>query len=193
MPAVPGAARSVPMDHLTVRAASILVVAALVPLAGCFSGGATVAAYAPIQRPLYGADRIVVHKSEHLLEVWGGNTLLDSFPIALGFHPEGPKQQEGDGRTPQGVYVIDWRSADTKYYRELHISYPDARDLAQAQAMHVDPGGEIFIHGLPPGFGDYDPRRFPRDWTDGCIAVSDNAMETLWNAVPDGTPIDILP
>lgn len=139
------------------------------------------------------ADRIVVFKSRRVLELLRDGVVLKSYPIALGFHPVGPKRRAGDGRTPEGLYVIDGRNADTVYHRELHISYPNAKDRAWARAAHVLPGGEIFIHGMPPRFGHTDPAKFFRDWTDGCIAVGNSAIEEIWKAVPDGTPIDIKP
>ena len=139
------------------------------------------------------ADRIVVFKQRRVLELLRDGEIVATFPIALGEHPRGPKREEGDGRTPEGRYVIDGRSADTRYTRELHISYPDVRERARAVAMQVDPGGAIFIHGLPRDYGPFDPPRWYRDWTDGCIAVGNAAIVKIWNAVPDGTPIDILP
>jgi murein L,D-transpeptidase YafK len=139
------------------------------------------------------ADRIVVFKERRLLELLRGGEVVETFPIALGEHPRGAKRQEGDGRTPEGRYIIDRRSGDTRYTSELHISYPDARDRTRARAMHVEPGGAIFIHGLPRDYGPFDPPVWYRDWTDGCIAVGNAAIIKIWNAVPDETPIDILP
>ena len=148
----------------------------------------TAAPPAPLQ-----ADRVVVYKGRRMLELDRGGKVAESFPIALGEHPEGPKREQGDGRTPEGHYVIDGRSAHTRWTRELHISYPDQGDREHAQAMHVDPGGGIFIHGLPRDYGPFDPPEWYRDWTNGCIAVGNRAIEKIWDAVPDGTPIDILP
>jgi hypothetical protein len=139
------------------------------------------------------ADLVVVFKSQRQLELVQGGQVFATFPIALGSHPEGAKEKLGDGRTPEGRYFIDWRSADTRYTRELHISYPNPEDLARAQAMHVDPGGEIFIHGMPADYGPYDPPVWVRDWTEGCVAVGNLAINKIWDAVPVGTPIDIVP
>jgi murein L,D-transpeptidase YafK len=139
------------------------------------------------------ADRVVVLKRQRLLELQRGDKTVATFPIALGEHPDGQKRQRGDGRTPEGVYRIDWRSLDTKYTRALHISYPDAYQVAKAGAEHVDPGGGIFIHALPADYGPYDPPIWVKDWTDGCIAVGNAAIVKIWDAVPDGTPIDIRP
>jgi hypothetical protein len=139
------------------------------------------------------ADRIVVFKHARLLELVHAGEVFETFPIALGPDAEGPKQQKGDGRTPEGRYTIDWESLDTKYTGELHISYPDAADRARAAAMGADPGGAIFIHGMPLDYGSYDPPTWYRDWTEGCIAVGNLAIVTIMSAVPVGTPIDILP
>lgn len=139
------------------------------------------------------ADRVIVMKSNHILELLHDGKVFQTIPIALGAHARGPKREAGDGRTPEGVYRIDWRSRHTAYTRELHISYPNAQDRARALAMHVAPGGGIFIHGLPRDFGPYDPPVWVHDWTEGCISVGNAAIVQVWNAVPDGTPIDILP
>src|SRR5437763_11577927 len=99
------------------------------------------------------ADRIVVRKSKRSLELLHDGVAFERFPIALGRQPHGPKQEEGDGHTPEGIYHIDWRSMQTRYTRALHISYPDKHDREQARAMNVDAGGAIFVHGLPPDYG----------------------------------------
>lgn len=139
------------------------------------------------------ADRILVLKGLRRLELLHGGVAFKSYPIALGPRPWGPKQQEGDGRTPEGVYVIDWRTTRTLYHLALHISYPDDSDRANARRRHISPGDAIFVHGMPERFGHADPVRFFRDWTDGCIAVGNIAIEEIWKAVDDGTPIEIRP
>ena len=151
----------------------------------------TIAALPP-PKPLF-ADRVVVLKSQRRLDLLHDGKVFETFPIALGREPQGAKQQQGDGRTPEGVYLIDWRTEDTRYTRELHISYPDGRDRERAQAMDVDPGGAIFIHGLPRDYGPFDPPKWYRDWTEGCISVGNLAIVKIWDAVPDGTPVEILP
>ena len=139
------------------------------------------------------ADRVLVLKAKRLLELQHDGKVFETFPIALGRDPIGPKEQQGDGRTPEGVYRIDWRTEDTRYTRELHISYPEEADRERARAMHVDPGGAIFIHGLPRDYGPFDPPKWYRDWTEGCISVGNAAIVKIWDAVPDGTPIEIRP
>src|SRR5699024_4610661 len=101
----------------------------------------------------------------------------------------GDKRQEGDERTPEGAYILDWRNPDSLYDRSIHISYPNAQDRTRARAHGVDPGGNIMIHAQP--VYDFDKRT--GDWTNGCIAISDAAMDVLWRRVPMGTPIHIYP
>jgi len=134
------------------------------------------------------ADYIVVTKAARRLDLLSHGEIVASYPIRLGVNPVGPKIFELDGRTPEGIYTIDRRSRNTPYHRALHISYPQAENRARAAQYRLPPGGAIFIHGTP-GRG----RRFERDWTDGCIAVSNRAIEDIWNAVADGTPIEIRP
>lgn len=134
------------------------------------------------------ADRIVVVKSARRLDLLRDGELVRSYPIRLGQHSVGPKIFQDDGRTPEGHYVIDRRTQATAYHLALHISYPQPENIARAAKYHLPAGGAIFIHGTP-GNGP----SFERDWTDGCIAVSNRAIEEIWTAVDDGTAIDIEP
>lgn len=138
------------------------------------------------------ADRILVLKRAHKLMLLRGRAVLRSYPISLGGHPRGPKRWEGDGRTPEGLYTIDNRVPGSHYHLALHISYPNAADRAQALAAHRAPGGDIMIHGMPNWFGR-DDLQFAEDWTDGCIAVSNRAIEEIWRTVEDGTLVEIRP
>ncbi|PNU06613.1 L,D-transpeptidase family protein [Novosphingobium guangzhouense] len=114
--------------------------------------------------------------------------------IQLGDEPVGPKRFEGDERTPEGRYVIDWGNPGSAYHLSLHISYPNAADRAFAEARGRSAGGMIMIHGQPNGWAaTAGASRVPGDWTDGCIAVSDDEIEALWEGVADGTPIEIEP
>ena len=122
-----------------------------------------------------------------------GSTVLRSYRVALGFDPVGHKVQEGDGRTPEGRYVIERRNPKSAYHLSLRISYPGPEDLARAVELGVDPGGDIFIHGLPNGVGAADRGHPERDWTRGCIAVTDAEIEEIWALVADGTAIEIHP
>ena len=138
------------------------------------------------------AATILVEKAARRL------TLLDSAGaplriyrgIALGGAPVGPKRFEGDRRTPEGRYVIDRGNTDSAYHLSLHVSYPDSEDRARAAAAGKSPGGLIFLHGQPNGFGK---TRIAGDWTDGCIALSNAEIEEIWTMVADGTPIEIRP
>lgn len=110
--------------------------------------------------------------------------------VQLGDEPSGPKQFEGDERTPEGRYVIDYGNEASAYFLSLHISYPAAADRSFAAGQGRSPGGDIFIHGQPNAL---PAGRMPGDWTDGCIALSNAEMEEVWALVPDGTPIEIVP
>jgi len=140
------------------------------------------------------ADHIVVLKQKRELLLMRGLKVLKTYPVALGFHPSGPKHAEGDGRTPEGAYVIDSRLGPSvsHYHMALHISYPNATDRARAAAQHLAPGGSIMIHGMPSWFGR-DDLQFAADWTNGCIAVSNAAIEEIWQSVDDGTVVEIRP
>jgi murein L,D-transpeptidase YafK len=139
------------------------------------------------------ATRILVDKSERRLDLICEGRVFASFPIALGGAPEGHKQQEGDQRTPEGQYRIDWRNEKSGYHLSLHVSYPEAADIARAEAAGKEPGGMIMIHGQRNyvGWLAFLTQRF--DWTDGCIAVTNADMDIIWNSVPNGTPIEITP
>jgi murein L,D-transpeptidase YafK len=138
-------------------------------------------------------DKIVVDKTARQLQIMREGAVVRSWPIGLGFEPEGHKTQEGDGKTPEGWYVIDYRNPESEYYLSLRISYPNDADRAQAAARGVSPGGQIYIHGQPSGIkGSLRAKRM-KDWTAGCIAVSDEAMDELWRLVDLGTPIEIHP
>jgi murein L,D-transpeptidase YafK len=137
------------------------------------------------------ADRILVLKAARTLQLLKDDDVIATYPVALGSEPVGPKHRLGDGRTPEGRYVIDGRSDANPYHLALHISYPNASDRARARRAGYNPGGNICVHGLPDGFEELDPVEFSVDWTRGCIAVSDRAIEEIWRRVADGTPIDI--
>lgn len=139
------------------------------------------------------ADRIVVHKADRRLELMRGNKVLRSYPIALGRHPVGKKLTEGDGKTPEGTYFIDRRNMESEYHLSLHISYPDEFDRKRAAALRVSPGGNILIHGEPNILNAEGKKRLFKDWTAGCIALSNSNVDELWRLVDDGIAIDIYP
>lgn len=138
------------------------------------------------------ADKILVEKSKRRLTLLNKNTPLKTYEISLGREPVEKKTEEGDGRTPEGIYSIDRRKLNSKYHRALHVSYPSAIDVAQAKAKGVSPGGDIMIHGLPNGIGFIGNLHTKRDWTLGCIAVTNSEIEEIWRAVPDGATVEIL-
>jgi murein L,D-transpeptidase YafK len=139
------------------------------------------------------ADEIKVFKAAHKLQVLDGRRLLYEFPVSLGRNSQGHKLQEGDGRTPEGVYWLDYKNSASTFYKSIHISYPNTQDIAAAKQRGVDPGGQVMIHGQRNGLGWlwFISRFF--DWTQGCVALSDGDMETLWNTVSAGTRVEILP
>jgi murein L,D-transpeptidase YafK len=137
-------------------------------------------------------ELVRVEKSNRQLELIGGGQILRRYSIALGGDPVGHKHREGDERTPEGRYVLDWRNPNSVAHRSIHISYPNADDKAAAKARGVDPGGFIMIHGQPNGFGWLGRLLQMVDWTDGCIAVTNADMDEIWTMVADGTPIEII-
>ncbi|WP_296680764.1 L,D-transpeptidase family protein [Novosphingobium sp.] len=139
--------------------------------------------------PLPQIDRIVVDKSERRMELYADGALVHIIHgIQLGDEPIGAKQFQGDERTPEGRFTIDYGNPNSAYHLSLHIDYPRIADTAFARSKGRNPGGQIFIHGQP---NSLPAGRIPGDWTDGCIAVSNDEIEALWQAVADGTPIDI--
>lgn len=139
------------------------------------------------------ADQVVIQKAARTLSLYGDGRLVKTYQIALGPDAKGPKEREGDGRTPEGKYVIDSRKKDSAFHRALHISYPNDEDRRRARRLGVLPGGAIMIHGLPNGMGSNGKAHLMPDWTSGCIAVTNEEIEELWRVVPDGTRVEIKP
>lgn len=137
-------------------------------------------------------DRLVVHKGKRSMEAYSNGTLVKTYTIALGFDPTGHKAFEGDGRTPEGTYTINARNANSAYHKNLGVSYPNAADRAYAKALGKEPGGDIKIHGLRNGRGAIGKFHRWKDWTHGCIAVTDAEIDELFAAVKDGAVIEIL-
>jgi murein L,D-transpeptidase YafK len=139
------------------------------------------------------ADMVLIKKSERKLYLMNNGQIYRDYRIALGGNPSGSKQRQGDDRTPEGEYVLDWRTRDSKYYKSIHISYPNAKDLRTARSKGVAAGGDIMIHGTPAQ-DEYPDWLFEViDWTDGCIAVANDAMDVIWASVDVGTPVTIVP
>lgn len=139
------------------------------------------------------ADRIVIDKSERLLTLMRNDEPLRHYTVALGGAPKGAKRFEGDQRTPEGLYRIDQRNANSNFHLALRISYPNEADRVRALEAGLDPGGQIMIHGLKNGQGWLGERHRGGDWTDGCIAVTNAEIEEIWSLVDLGTPVEIRP
>jgi murein L,D-transpeptidase YafK len=175
-----------------VKTRQIYGAARLLGLSGIFFATGALAA-GDLQAPAAHADRVLVHKKDHTLTLLSNGKEIKTYKVALGGNVVGPKTQQGDHKTPEGVYVLDRRNASSHFYRSIHISYPDTEDRERARRLGADPGGDIMIHGLPNGLGWIGGMHRLHDWTDGCIAVTDGEMDEIWRAVPDGTPIEIDP
>jgi lipoprotein-anchoring transpeptidase ErfK/SrfK len=139
------------------------------------------------------ADKILIEKKERLLLLLSRGKVLKTYKIALGGNPNGPKERQGDNRTPEGTYVIDSRNKDSRYHMSLHISYPNEKDKKRAKELGVSPGGDIMIHGLKNSFSWLGDDHTEVDWTKGCIAVTDDEIEEIYKLVPNGTIVEIRP
>ncbi|WP_342610738.1 L,D-transpeptidase family protein [Thiorhodococcus drewsii] len=166
-----------------------LALAGLIGLGGCAMQKDTPP---PVTGPI---DKVVVKKSARQLELVMNGKVVRQYRISLGGSPVGHKYREGDQRTPVGDYVLNWRNANSNYYKAIHISYPNDRDRMVSRQLGYNPGGMIMIHGLPNYVRSENLRKQygGRDWTHGCIAVQNHEIDEIWRLVPDGTPIQILP
>lgn len=137
-------------------------------------------------------SRVVVHKSARRMELMSGDQVLRSYRVSLGLQPRGHKEREGDFRTPEGRYYLTRRNPRSDFFLSIQVSYPNERDVTRARSNGWEPGGAIMIHGMPNRLRQ-DPDYYTRDWTDGCIAVSNSDMVEIWLFTNSNTPIDILP
>ena len=138
-------------------------------------------------------DYLLVKKKERMLYLIKNGKPVRQYKIVLGHNPVGHKVEKGDYRTPEGLYFLDWRKKSSCYYKSIHISYPNEKDLKKAMENGVDPGGMIMIHGFPNGFNGNRTALKEVDWTTGCIAVTNREMDEIWSCVKDGTLIEIVP
>ena len=138
-------------------------------------------------------DRILVEKSARRLSIFANGKKLKSYQVALGRNPVGPKEQEGDMKTTEGLYTIDSRNPESAFHLALHVSYPSQTDQARAAERGVSAGFDIMIHGIQNGVGWIGAFHRWHDWTAGCIALTDEEIEELWRVTPDGTPVEIRP
>ncbi|NWF75382.1 MAG: L,D-transpeptidase family protein [Nitrospirae bacterium] len=139
------------------------------------------------------ADKVLIEKKERRLTLLSKGKVIKTYRISIGGNPVGPKERQGDNKTPEGTYIIDSRNRDSHYHLSLHISYPNEKDKKRAKELGVSPGGDIMIHGIKNGFswvGDFHTRI---DWTNGCIAVTDEEIEEIDKLVPNGTIVEIRP
>ncbi|MEY2511534.1 MAG: hypothetical protein QOE26_2297 [Verrucomicrobiota bacterium] len=136
---------------------------------------------------------MLVEKSARRLTLLKSGITLKTYRVALGRAPVGAKEYEGDQRTPEGTYAIDFHKPDSDYHLALHVSYPEQRDVDRAAAQGLSAGSDIMIHGLPNGRGWIGRFHRRNDWTAGCVAVTDFEIEEIYRAVPDGTPIELRP
>lgn len=139
------------------------------------------------------ADLVEIFKRERRMDLKREGRVLKRYRVALGFAPERHKEREGDGRTPEGSYTIDARNPHSSFHLSLRVSYPDERDRAHADNLGVPPGGDIYIHGLPNGWRKFTTSHPRRDWTTGCVAVTDAEIRELWSLVPTGARVAIHP
>ena len=139
------------------------------------------------------ADRVLVEKSARRLTLMRNGNALKTYRVALGRAPIGAKEYEGDQRTPEGIYSIDFHKPDSDYHLALHVSYPEQRDIDRAGAQGLSAGSDIMIHGLPNGRGWIGRFHRRSDWTAGCVALTDFEIEEIYRAVPDGTLVEFRP
>ncbi|MFW5930290.1 MAG: L,D-transpeptidase family protein [Desulfosalsimonas sp.] len=139
------------------------------------------------------ADFVLVKKNESKLYLMKNGKVFKEFKAAFGPNPKGHKFRRGDGRTPEGEYTLDYKKDDSDFYKAIHVSYPNEKDRKRAKYLEVNPGGQIMIHGLPNGRGYMSVASQSINWTDGCIGVTNSAMDEIWEAVDPDTPIKITP
>lgn len=139
------------------------------------------------------ADQVIVVKSQRTLTLLSHGKVLRSYKVALGGAPVGAKERQGDHKTPEGRYILDHRNPKSQFHKSIHVSYPNEQDKKRAARRGVSPGGDIMIHGLPNGYGWVGATHRARDWTDGCVAVTNEEMDEIWELVPNGTPIELRP
>jgi murein L,D-transpeptidase YafK len=143
--------------------------------------------------PIMRADAILIVKHERKLYLMRDNYPLRSYRIALGLSPTGAKEHQWDFRTPEGSYIIDFRQEHSHYYKALHVSYPGPPDLKRSSALHMPAGGSIFIHGEPNRPTKPTDYYKTKDWTNGCIALSNEDLQEVWELTAGRTPVEIVP
>jgi murein L,D-transpeptidase YafK len=176
--------------HLLVGVVSLGMLSPVAPLRA--GAGRVMPAPGP-GGPVALADSIVVEKKAHRLTLYHMGSPLRSYRVALGGQPVGDKRTRGDRRTPEGIFFVDGMNENSDFHLALHLSYPDESHQFRADSLGVDPGGDIMIHGLPKGRGNLGAQHRAKDWTNGCVALTDEEMEQIWSIVPIGIPVQIKP
>jgi murein L,D-transpeptidase YafK len=138
-------------------------------------------------------DHILIIKSARTLSLMKGDRILKTYNVALGRQPIGPKERQGDHRTPEGTYFVDRKLPNSRFHLALHLSYPNAFDRERAHGLGVSPGGDVEVHGLPSVFAWLGSLHRHIDWTDGCIAVTNAEIEEIYPIVSVGIPVEIRP
>jgi murein L,D-transpeptidase YafK len=138
-------------------------------------------------------DRIVVEKSKRTLTLMAGTKILKTYKVALGGQPVGPKDRQGDHKTPEGIYSVDAKNPNSQFCKALHISYPNQADRANARKLGVSPGGDVEIHGLGSKWGWIGAKHRLTDWTDGCIALTNEEIDEIYPLIKVGTTVEIRP
>jgi len=152
--------------------------------------------FSTLAEPVQMADKVIIKKSTRMLYLSANGKIYKKYHISLGIVPTGAKEIEGDMRTPEGIYILDWRQESKLYNKSIHISYPNKKDIAKAKELNASAGGMIMIHGTPSNWslspiGDWLPMLL--DWTEGCIALSNDDMEEVWEQTTKGTAVYIVP
>jgi murein L,D-transpeptidase YafK len=138
-------------------------------------------------------DRIVVEKSKRTLTLMDGAKVMKTYKVALGGNPVGAKDRQGDHKTPEGVYSIDAKNPNSHFRKALHISYPSSLDRERARKLGINPGGDVEIHGLGAKWGWVGAQHRLTDWTDGCVAVTNEEIDEIYPLIKVGTPVEIRP
>ncbi len=191
-PVSEAASAAEPPPSALARAYNLLRLKGLLP--GTPGAATSHAVPAGSSRP--GAERVLVDKSDRKLYLLRGGKAYREYAISLGTFPSGPKQRAGDLKTPEGTYTLDWRNPRSRFYKSIHISYPNADDRLKAERLGVDPGGDIMLHGEHYNAAlkrTLRRARSRKDWTEGCIALNNEHIDEIWREVSDGTPIEIRP
>lgn len=169
-----------------------LLLAAALPVPAALADSIDAAAEGADQG-LAAVDRVVVRKAERRMHLYRADRIVRSFQISLGLVPDGAKEHEGDYRTPEGRYFLTRRNAQSDFFLSVQVSYPNSDDVAEARRRRLRPGGSIMVHGLPNVLKYPRDRYLQNDWTDGCIALSNDDMLEFWLLTQNNTPIEILP